>query len=388
MVGVPVVPAVLVWARKERGLSLAAAAVRLKLSESELSDIEAGGRPEISLGFLDNIATGYRIPLAALLMPEAPELVGTPLIDHRVFEGSRPRDLSAETLMAISDSSALLEMLSDLRETYPERLGQCLVPPAKLSDDPSAIAARERQRLGVLVREQCNWKNGRTAFLRWREAVESQGIFTYQMRLGDDGVRGVCVWDNSEIPVVVVDSAEGGYHAKIFTLMHEYGHVVLRMGGISDQNKHNRVERFCNSFAAYFLMPPKEFAQRAREVGPRNGKWTLYHLSRVANFFGVSKSSAAIHLEELNLAPSGFYASIKTLLKSKKSDNGRAKHHEKIANRLGTRHILTVMTAYRGGVINRLDTKEMLDNTKPIYFEQVEEEALSRRAVYGREIAA
>jgi len=101
--------------------------------------------------------------------------------------------------------------------------------------------------------------------------------------------------------------------------------------------------------------------------------------------FKISKSAAALHLEEANLVPSGFYAQMKALWAARNPPKagGRAEHQEKVANRLGSKHILTVVSAYKNGIMNRLDAKEYL-GTRPAYFDAIEQEALSRRVAYGR----
>jgi Zn-dependent peptidase ImmA (M78 family) len=384
MVYIPVAPSVLVWARKERGLSLESASARLRMPATELAEIENGSR-QISLGTLEHIATHYRIPLVSLLMPDAPAVVGRPLHDFRAFEGRPASELSPETVLAIDEAWAFLEMLADLKDADPEAIGQCLVPPFKLSDDPVKAAKTERERLKITASEQRIWSGDREAFLRWREVVEAQGVFTYQMKFGADGTRGLSLWDDNEIPIVVIDSSENGYQARIFTLWHEYAHIILRMGGISDQNRRNNIERFCNAFAAHFLMPMDVFVTEARAIAPKRGEWTDWHVARLSNIFKVSKSSVALHLEEANMVTTGFYAQMKALWANRNpsSSGGRAEHQEKIANRLGGKYILTVIAAYKEGVLNRLDAKEYL-GVRPKFFTAIEQEALDRRVAYGR----
>jgi len=278
MVAVPVVPDVLIWARKERGLTIESASARLKITTEELTEIVNGGK-QVSLGELENIATHYRIPLVSLLMPEAPPTIGRSLQDFRAFEGQPAAALSHETLLAISEASAFLEMLTDLKDFDPAHFGTCLVPPSRLSDNAAEIAKQEHERLKIGVGEQIIWNSDREAFLRWRELVEAQGVFTYQMKFGADDNRGVSMWDENEIPIIVIDSSEGSYQARVFTLWHEYAHVVLRTGGISNQNRRNAVERFCNSFAAHFLMPIDAFIREARTIGPKHGEWTDRHVA-------------------------------------------------------------------------------------------------------------
>lgn len=384
MVDIPIVPKVLIWARKERGLSLEGAAARLRMHPGELTEIE-GGLRQVSLGMLEHIATHYRIPLVSLLMPDAPVVIGRPLQDFRAFDGKPASELSPETVLSIDEACAFLEMLTDLKDADPKEFWTCLVPPCQLSDDPVKIAKRERERLRVVTSEQRVWSGDREAFLRWRELVETQGVFTYQMKFGADETRGLSLWNESEIPIIVIDSSESAYQARIFTLWHEYAHIILRMGGISNQNRKNNIERFCNAFAAHFLMPMDIFIVEARAIAPKRGDWKDWHVARLSNLFKVSKSAVAIHLEEANMVPSGFYAQMKALWASRNqsASGGRAEHYEKIANRLGGKHILTVLSAYKEGVLNRLDAKEYL-GVRPKFFAAIEQEALDRRVAYGR----
>ena len=369
MVAIPIVPGVLVWAREQRGLTRDAASVRLKMPVSDLIKIEDGKRA-VSLGVLEHIATHYRMPLVALLMPERPSVIGQPLRDFRVFDGRPAAALSPETLIAINDACEFLEALADLKEADGDRFGLCLVPSYTLSDDPVIIANRERERLNISPSDQMVWGGDREAFFRWREIVEAQGVFTYQMKFGEDGTRGLAVWDENEIPIIAIDSSEGGYQARIFTLWHEYAHILMRQGGISNQNRKNNVERFCNIFAVNFLMPLSVFVREAMSLGPKRGEWTDWHLARLSNRFKVSKSAIALHLETANLVPGGFYGRMKAIwaVRTPPSPGGIATYDEKIANRLGGRHILTVLSAYKNGVLNRLEAKEYLE-IKPDHFD-------------------
>ena len=97
-----------------------------------------------------------------------------------------------------------------------------------LTDDPEVIAGEERRRLGVSAAAQLSWQGAREAFFRWRELIESQGVFVYQLNLAEDDSRGFSVWDDRQVPVIVIDGHEGSYGAKIFTLLHEYAHILLR----------------------------------------------------------------------------------------------------------------------------------------------------------------
>ena len=230
MVAIPVNSEVLVWAREERGLTLAEAAARLDVPEADVIALEFGKKAP-TLGELERLSTHYRIPLASLLMPAPLAAVTRPkMADFRAFDGHQPKRLSPETILAIEEVFEIAEGLADLREAD---AGYRRVPPPpqyKLSDDPETVAIKERKRLALSIDEQMGWAGNREAFLRWRELVEAQGVYTYQLKLGADNTRGFALFDEREIPIIVVDFAEEGYQAKIFTVWHEYAHILLRMG--------------------------------------------------------------------------------------------------------------------------------------------------------------
>ena len=78
--------------------------------------------------------------------------------------------------------------------------------------------------------------------------------------------------------------------------------LLLRNTGISDENDTDEVERFCNQFAASFLIPKNSLLDAVQNVT------TPYDFSdsdvrRLATRFKVSNRAMAFRLEETGLAP-------------------------------------------------------------------------------------
>jgi Zn-dependent peptidase ImmA (M78 family) len=295
--------------------------------------------------------------------------------------------LSMETLLAIEEAEELASALADLRGAAPDLLPLSVPPAYQITDNPVAVASAERARIGFSVGAQLGWQGDREAFLRWRETIEAEGVFAYRLKLGDDDARGFAIWDDDrQIPVIAIDASEGSYGPKVFTLLHEYAHVLLRQGGVTTLSHSGRVERFCNIFAAFFLMPQSDFIREAGYAKrERDAPWTEAHVDRLAAKFKVSKSAVALHLQDIGLADGGFYDRMVAIwsVRNPASGGGRATHPEKMANRLGTRHIETVARALAERHISKLDAYE-LTNVKPEHFEQVKQEAQNRREAYGR----
>ncbi len=93
----------------------------------------------------------------------------------------------------------------------------------------------------------------------------------------------------------------------------------------------------------------------------------------------------ALHLEQLDLAPDGFF---KTKLaewrvrKRPPKRKGQVNYYEQVANRLGSKHVDTVFRALDTGVVNALDAYEMLD-VNAGNFPKLRSEIASRNAAYG-----
>ncbi len=376
---------VLEWARLERRLSPEEAAKRLGISVTDLHALENGKRkPNVTE--LRKIANKYQITFAALLMPEPLPSVTRPSVkDFRTLDG-RDADLDHDMIVELEDVSQRLTLMSELKEVAPEFFGTRSLTVARVADDPQVLAANERREFGVPIERQLGWQTERHAFLTFRDLIEARGIFVYARNLGPPtNCRGFSLLDERDLPTIVVNSnKEEEYGPRNFTLLHEYAHVLLRETGISDENRQNRHERFCNQFAADFLMPRASFRNEATQIRAGASAWTDAHVGRLAKRFKVSKTAAAIHLETTGLARPGFYEALKAQWhgRAKRAGGGISTYPEKMVNRHGTRHVGLVLRALDEHKINELDASEMLE-AKTQYFEELRKEARERHEAYG-----
>lgn len=385
MVDVPVSGRVLKWARMERRLTVDAAAKLLKISVDDLLQLESEAM-QPTLGLLRRMATKYQIQLASLLMPEPLSASARPAIhDFRTVQG-RDATFTMDLVLAIEQMAEQAEAFGDLREASPNKYLAPDVPHYHRNQSPREVAARERLRLGITVEEQLSWEKDRTSFLRWRNVIEGLGVHVQLMKLGDiDDVRGVSNWDERGVAIVVINNDDDDYRFRNFSLLHEYCHVLLRMCGVSDQNRTSRIERYCNQFAAFFLMPPREFKEVASAIHKEGRRWTEFHVNRLATQFRVSKSAVAIHLEDTGLVARGFYNEMNKEWRKRKrrpSTGGQATPTEKRANRLGGKTVDVVMGAIEAGDLNKVDAYEILD-VRPKDFPDLMLELRGRKAEYG-----
>ncbi len=304
---IPATAEVLTWAREAGGYSRSEAAGLLGLRETELAAIESGDLPVASPVFQRMIGVYDRVE-SVLLLPYPPETDPLPE-DYRTV-GVAPATLTPETILVIREARRIQHHVTDLLEEDRELFPRFDIAQASLADSPEEVAARERARFAISVEAQGQWQGYDEPFDRWRSQIQDFGILVLLMNMPWNDCRGVSLWGEGLIPVIVVNS-EDAHNARVFTLFHEYAHLLLREAGIciTEPALTHRVqiERWCNSFAAHFLVPSGELRRtievRFADIGPND--WMMTDIQRLARAFRVSRYVVARRLKELNI--SSFY---------------------------------------------------------------------------------
>ncbi len=357
---VPVNGKVLEWARKIRGLNIEQAAALLDVTPDELRAYESGAKKPL-VGFLRLMSSKYRINFTSLLMPE-PLPIEKPPTDHRMRHGERP--LSIDTLVAIEEVTEALEAFEDIADEGGRIVPRLNIGTARLEDDPGDIAARERKRFGISIEEQRAWRSLAEARLRWRARIETRGIFTYMIPMGlPDELSGFSLLHDN-LAAICINDREPTEGAKIFTLFHEYCHVLVRQTGISDENNSNRVERFCNEFAASFLVPRNPLIEAVGDIDIPC-EFSDADVKRLAIRFRVSNRAMAWRLEKTGLAPKGFYerrtGPWDLPVESRPVPSKRQPDYVRIRlKRVGRLHAITVLRAVERRIINSFDASELI----------------------------
>jgi Zn-dependent peptidase ImmA (M78 family) len=367
---VPVNGKVLLWARQIRGLNIDDAATLLGVSTAELRAYESGAKLPL-VGFLRSMSDKYQINFSSLLMPE-PLPFKKPPTDYRV-RGRRRLRLSIETIVAREEIQEALELFRDLRTATRGLIPKLNIGAARLTENPEDVAARERKRFNISVEEQRQWAGLGAARRRWRECIEECGVFTYMIPLPPDELSGFSMILDG-MAAICVNDREPTDGAKIFTLFHEYCHLLLRRTGISDENSKNRVERFCNQFAASFLIPKNALITAIGHV-ETPCEFEDADVKRLSARFRVSNRAMAFRLEETGLAPHGFYGRRTApwdlpIERTQTADQQPSPVRIRI-KRIGQLHASTVLRAVKRGAINSFDASELI-GLNPTTFPKIE----------------
>ena len=196
------------------------------------------------------------------------------------------------------------------------------------------IADKTRTHIGIDVQTQFKWKSDIYAFNEWRKAVEDLGVLVLQLSLPIEESRGFSL---PNTPPVIVINAKDHIRARIFSLFHEYGHLLLDTGGICDwENQENQnilsrmngsVEKFCNHFAGAFLVPKDALLNHSLI----RAEMHIVDLSdecivKIAKDFKVSREVILRRLVTLKLADWDLYEMKYRKWKEKYEQKTRSKH--------------------------------------------------------------
>lgn len=171
-------------------------------------------------------------------------------------------------------------------------------------DDPIRAAASARDWLGWESQAQVRATSKSAAFKVLRAAVEERGVVVILRSTGTSRFCGYSLPD-SEAPLIYINKDYGLASVRSFTLLHELGHIfhdTRRVCYGGDKG----VERWCNRFAAAFLMPRQHLVDYWESQGLQvSSPQDTDPVRRVANRYKTSWHASAIRLEELGLAPLG-----------------------------------------------------------------------------------
>lgn len=305
-VQVPVNPQVLRWARESVSISLEEAAARLKVEVNLIRAWESGdGLP--SLGPLRELAYFYRRPIAAFLLREVPKDHPAPA-DYRVTRNGNRYALTRKTRYALNVAFERRTLAAELARTEDETH----VDGRRVLDDartPFDVAAREvRQALSIGIGTQRSWKNPNQALNAWRRALEGRGVLVFAMTMPKDEVRGFSISGAGGPPVIVLNTGdtEAG---RIFTLFHEYGHVLMGTGGIClpstapERHSLEGQELYCNRFAGALLVPAEALLAMPEAVGLGTSAEMPSDavIGTVAGAFSVSKQVLWYRLRDVGM---------------------------------------------------------------------------------------
>ena len=372
-------PELLIWARQSAGFSLDAAAAKLRVSEDRLRSWEMGeARPTIAQ--LRTAAKVYKRPLAIFYLPEPP-LDFQPLRDYRRVPDAQLGQLSPGLLAVIRRAHAVREAALELRELADEPVD----PAPKLDEgttDPERYGAAARALLGVTLAQQAGWSDPRRALNAWLDAVSGLDVLVLQAQsIPVQEMRGFSI-STDRLPVVVLNGGDFP-RGRIFTLLHEFAHVLRHADGVCDvlprrqaRGPADEIEIFCNQVAAAALMPLDAFrAEPTLQNSPAEGRWSEGIIRDLSEKYSVSQEAIVRRLYSVGLADWDFlqdkeaeyraaYQAFREEQKRKRDEEERSggpSYYRMKVRDLGRGFIESALDAYYRRAITGSDLSEYLE---------------------------
>jgi len=353
---------VLIWTRKLSRLSLEDASKRSKINEEELRKLESGDKRP-NLKELNSLSKAYNKSLATLLLYTP--LKDKPLPkDRRTVNSEQSGIFDPKTIQVVEKARALLYSFIELKEELSLPITSFSYR-ASLSNAPTEIAKNLRKEWKLDEIKELQSIN--LALEGFIEITENLGVVIFQMPLTKDNLRGFSIVDE-KLPIIVIKRGNEPPTAKIFTLFHEVGHILLQESGICDIRIHNQkqeIEKWCNAFAAEILVPSEVLLQnnivkKYMSIGDK--EWTSADLIEIGNLFFVGRLVILRKLYELDLTTKDYYeekhnAWNKPSFGRAKEPKGRDIPREIVYERGKT----FISLAFRAFEQNKINLKELSD---------------------------
>lgn len=365
-------PELLAWARGSAHLEPVAAARKIGVPDDRVDAWESGdARPTVAQ--LRKAANVYHRSLAVFYLPEPPQGFET-LRDFRRLgpgqSGEWSAALHAEYRRAHFQRDALLEIAELDQATSPQEW-RLLSPPA--TDERLAEEARARLVATANVKRPTASSATYEHLGYWTRALEDAGVLVMATQRGQVTVEEMRAFSLyfDEVPVIMLNGADSP-RGRLFSLLHEYVHLLLHTEGLCDMttdqravSNNRRLEARCNAVAAEVLMP------RAAVLGLRTVQdhdstesWGLDDLIEAAKPFGVSAEAFLRRLVTLGRASLAEYRTFResqarATVTTKKPSGGNPYYTK--ARDLGKGYVRTIAGAHRRSVIDSSTAAEYLD---------------------------
>lgn len=311
-------PGVLKWVMDNEGWSAEELAAESGLSASQVRRW-ASAESDISIRDLKRMSGNFKRPMSVLFMGEVPAVT---VPSFRRADGGRgkkgPSRLSRGALDVIREARYVQGNAAEMLRSM-GRSEHSDVPRATTRQSPESAAAKSAADLGIRPprRTGRSEERDRNRYNDIRERIESRNVFTMQAAIpADDHVSGFALGEPA--PAVILVNSRDTPRRRIFTLLHEYAHVVLNDAGVAcaavdahggaagggaaggSGNNFPNAERWCNRFAGAVLMPRGEFLdalQNAR-TGAGDGD-TFKVVDILSDKFCVSRTAALTRVLEM-----------------------------------------------------------------------------------------
>jgi len=367
---VDVNPEIIKWARESAGWSIEEIASKLKTSIENYKKIESGIKKP-TYRQLELLSKNFKRPLSVFFLPRPPQ--EEPIASSFRILPKAENLYSKEFRLALRRARYYQSVAKELMGA----IGYEISAPINkytLSDFPKIVAQKKREETEISIEKQLKWKNAYEAFNNWRKLVEEKNILIFQFKFPLEDARGFCLMGTP--PVIVINSSDN-ILARIFTLFHEYAHILLGISEVYTEEiiTDRRVEEWCNSFAAEFLIPGSIVEENSdfKILTQLEGN-VLEILEELSKKYKVSKKAILVRLKTLNLINYKQYETFIQAIEERPIEEKKTfflSPEKRCIQEKGEKFISTVLESKEKGIITTHEATEYL-SIKLKYMNRIE----------------
>ena len=292
MAQVPINPEVLRWAIKTSGVTAQDLTTITGRSKDVVDGWLTGDKKPLK-GDVDSFAKRLGRSNQFFLLPRPPASAPSVALFRSAVVG-KPRDETDE-LNAVRSAQRLQRVA-----TWAEPAQRAIEFP-RMSKSPQKSAARFQDALGWNIDFQIKATSKSALFKKLRSHVEDLGIIVLLQAIGVDNCRGFSLPD-SRAPLILVNKSYDLASLRTYTLLHELAHLASGDARICHTSD-SRAERWCDEFAAAFLLPEqhlRSYLEFKKCDFVKSNNLDLVRL--ISERYKASWHAVAIRLKELGLA--------------------------------------------------------------------------------------
>lgn len=375
------------WARKWRGRSLEEAGARIGVDSAQIADWENNhGTPTVKQA--RKLADFYGREFLEFFYDDAPTVQASKLVPDYRLHREAPDPRANREILEIQHWAEMqrinaLGLFEDLGEQTPAFSADLV---ATLEDDVEAAAARAREILSfpLAVQQKMKYKDRQDFPNVLRAKMEDAGVLVLRENaLSQFGVSGLTI---VQFPLPIVVYAAEAPSRCAFTLIHEFAHIVLRESAISGgdnkreaKNHARRVEKWCDRFAAAFLVPKVALEELRPKPATPSKSINDDVLAAIARHFRISQHAMLIRLVDLEYVQEEYYWGIKRPQFLAEERGWRSGGIPKvwvsrIWNKVGHLYTGLVLEALGTGKIQPHQAQRYLDIKNPVHLTTIRQE--------------
>jgi len=355
---VPISGPVLAWAIEEAGLDESDVATQLKVPREKVVAWIAGSEKPGKTQF-KKLATYLRRPTSFFFLRQPPVQTGVPAAFRHPPGAAVDRPLTRDESRAIRRA----RRTQNVAKWIAEREG------APSADIPIVAAGTSPVDAAGIANEYLDWSltdqlgtSGPTELARViRTRLEQRRVVVVNLSIGEEGCRGFSLNDDTA-PVIAVNTHYNAA-ARVYSYMHEFGHLLRRTDSICSHLLDTGLERWCERFAGAYLLPADPVREYILESFGDQTISNVEQVGKIARRFRVSLRATAYQLERLEFGAEGLYERVDRTADFKRGGGGGGGETapERRLREYGTNYSRLLLDAEASGTLKTSDVLEYLN---------------------------